>query len=78
MSAVLTVDQPVGDCQKGGETEVIKPRAATLKDASAQLGIAYSTAKYLASRGEFPCKVFKVGKSWRVPIDSLEDLLRAH
>ncbi len=46
-----------------------------LEDAATFLGISRTTAYELAATGRFPVRLFRVGKSYRVPTAALRRLL---
>lgn len=45
----------------------------TVGAAARMLGIGESTAYDLVNRGEFPVKVLRVGKAWRIPRAAIEE-----
>lgn len=47
------------------------PTVADLPDAARVLRLGQSEAWELARTGEFPCRIIRVGKSYRVPIPEL-------
>lgn len=46
-----------------------------VETAGALLGISRSTSYGLAQRGQFPCKVIRVGRQYRVVVSSLREVL---
>jgi hypothetical protein len=51
------------------------PAAIDLLTAARALGLGRTKAYDLARRGEFPCRVFRVGDTYRVPTIALLELL---
>ena len=51
------------------------PAAVDLLTAARALGLGRTKAYELARRGEFPCPVFRVGDTYRVPTTALLELL---
>lgn len=47
----------------------------SLEEAAHRLSIGRTLAYQLAARGEFPCRVLRLGRLYRVPIAELERLL---
>ncbi|MGH3647569.1 MAG: helix-turn-helix domain-containing protein [Micromonosporaceae bacterium] len=52
------------------------PIVVDLPTAAVILGIGRIKAYQLAQSGEFPCRVLRLGRSYRVPVPALLDLLR--
>jgi excisionase family DNA binding protein len=53
------------------------PPTVDVPPAAALIGISKSYAYELLQRGEFPCRVIRVGSRWRVPKTALLELLGA-
>lgn len=53
----------------------VGPPTLDVATAGRLLGISRSYAFELAKRGEFPCRLLKVGTRWRVPRSALLELL---
>ncbi len=51
------------------------PVTVDVPTAARALGLGRSTAYELARRGEFPCRVLRVGRSYRVPTAGLMQVL---
>lgn len=51
------------------------PTTVSVEDAGALLGVSRTTAYRLASSGEFPVPVIRVGKKLRIPTAMLADAL---
>ncbi|SEF78526.1 Helix-turn-helix domain-containing protein [Thermomonospora echinospora] len=57
-------------------TEVTElPSVVDIVTAARALGLSRTYAYELAKRGEFPCKVIRIGTGYRVPTAPLLDLL---
>ena len=50
-------------------------RTVTIEEAAMALGIGRSLAYDLTRRGEFPCRVLRLGRLLKVPVADLERLL---
>jgi predicted DNA-binding transcriptional regulator AlpA len=51
------------------------PAVVDLMTAARAFGLGRTTAYQLARRGEFPCRLIRVGASWRVPTAELARVL---
>lgn len=51
------------------------PVSVDIETAGRAFGIGYTKAKDLARRGEFPCRVLKVGPKYRVPRSAILEAL---
>ncbi|MDN3057425.1 helix-turn-helix domain-containing protein [Streptomyces sp. SRF1] len=52
------------------------PTVIDVETAGRALGIGRTNAYTLVRKGEFPCKVIRVGRAYRVPTASLLDVLQ--
>ncbi|GAA2614028.1 helix-turn-helix domain-containing protein [Actinomadura fulvescens] len=53
------------------------PSVVNIMTAARALGLSRTYAYELAKRGEFPCRVLRIGTCYRVPTESLLTLLGA-
>jgi excisionase family DNA binding protein len=73
---ITTPDDSINPRHSGGMTRaelLALPVTVDVATAARALGLGRSTGYELARRGEFPCRVLRVGGSYRVPT---ADLLR--
>jgi excisionase family DNA binding protein len=54
------------------------PITTTIETAARALGLGRTRAYELARQGRFPCKVIRIGTSYRVVTADLRDLLAVH
>ncbi|WP_024934448.1 helix-turn-helix domain-containing protein [Actinomadura welshii] len=54
------------------------PTTTTIETAARALGLGRTRAYELARQGRFPCKVIRIGTSYRVVTADLRDLLAGH
>jgi hypothetical protein len=54
---------------------MVESRTVSIDFAARKLGIGRTMAFQLASRGEFPCRVLRIGRLYKVPVAELERLL---
>ncbi|WP_420080057.1 hypothetical protein ACN6AT_17240 [Streptomyces sp. JL4002] len=70
-------ENPTGTGSKGMSREEVLslPAAIDLDTSNRALGLGRSKGYELAKRGEYPCKVLRLGKSYRVVTADLVNLL---